>query len=321
VLVARHTLTPSKPDVSEYVNTIIQNRRESGEITTAAEEAQARAELTNEAIRRRFTAPAGGQAYFRFSGLDPGSESPVYVRAKPNMTNPDAQEIDDTCPGIWVFLQPRTDSDDTEMVIVGEMQQQLTAGAFQEVAVNPRVIDHNGMVHLFFQNLRRDTGIMFEVEDGIEVMQRVGGFAQNYYRSVIIIMANIILLSALSIMLGAMFSFPVASFCVGSVLFIGLLGPWVAEHALDLPRMPDMGGVQHVTYMLRNAIHVILRAILTILPQFGRFSPIDKVANGRLVSLGYTAQAYALLCFIQGGIAMLLAAYVYWRRELAKIIV
>ncbi len=325
VLVARHTVRPSIPgDVEDIVERELQRRKERGDLTSLAEEAEIRTQLTSEVKRRRTTAPAGGQVRFTFSGLDPHSNRTVFLRAKPHMTNPEAQNEDERCPGVWYFLYPTDDEAENEdqMAIIGEFQQTLTAGAFQELPISPEIIDPNGIVRVIFVNLRRDTGLTFNPADGIEIMQKTGGFAPNFYRSVLVIFAHIILLAALSIMLGAMFSFPVASFCVAAILVIGLLGPWVVEYAFEkgMPD-PDLSVFGYIGFTIKRFFSAVMRFILAVLPQFGRFSPIDKVSNGRLVSLSYTAKAFAVMCFLQGTVAMLLAFYAYWKRELAKVIV
>ncbi len=314
VLVARHTARPLQLDVSENVERTLKARRERGEITTDAEEAQLREELKARARRRQTTAPARGRTRFTFSGLEPGTENPAFLRVLPHLTNPDA----DLEPGVWRFVQGRrTEDGDLRWEEVGVFRQQLTPGSFQEISIDPRMIDRNGLLHFSYENPSPRTGVYFNPEGGIEVMQKVGGFATNYYRSVLVVLAHIVLLAAMSIMLGAVFSFPVASFCVASMLIIGLLGPWVAEHALAITH-PE--GLPVLSLFFRQGMYSVLRAILTVAPQFARFSPIELVANGRLVGLGYTARALAVMCFLQGGLAMLLASYLYRRRELAKII-
>ena len=319
VMVARHSISPSTPDVSDYVESRVEELRQRGELTTAGDVNRAKREAREEAIRRRTTAPSRGEARFTFSGLDPDLENPVYLRARPNKTNPDADHL---CPGLWVFVLPHhTESGETRYAVAGTVQQQLSPDAFQEIALPPEVIGPAGTVRVIYENQCDDTGVYFDLDDGIEVMQKVGGFRPNLYRSLLVVLAHIFLLSALSIMLGAVFSFPVASFCVGAVLVIGLLGPWAAEHALEVHEPFDATVLQFIGFQLKRAIFTGLRGILVIAPQFGRFSPIEHVANGRLVGLGYAARVAALMVFLQGGVIMLLATYFYWRRELARIIV
>ncbi len=312
VLVARHTVRARRPDVSEFVERGIEERRARGEITTAAEEQSARRELESRALRRHTTAPPWGQVGFVFYGLNPESDSPVYLRTKPDLTNPRGYLEG----GVWIFVRPRR-ADSRELPVT-VYEQQLTPESFQEISIDPRFIDPNGVLRFYYVNRSSDTGVQFDLDGGIEVMQRAGGFTANFYRAVLVVLAHIVLLAAMSIMLGAMFSFPVASFCVASVLVIGLLGPWVAENALVLPP-PE--AIDTLGLIIRQGIFSMLRGILTIAPQFGRFGPIESIANGRLMSWGYTANAVAVMCFLQGGVAMLLAAFFYWRRELARVIV
>ncbi len=311
VLVARHRVRPHRPDVSEFVERRIGEMRERGELQAGADESQIRREIESQALRRRTTASPRGSVNFVFYGLDAESNSPVYLRARPNLTNPDAYLES----GLWIFMRPRrADAGD---IPVTAYEQQLSPGSFQEISVDPRFIDPNGVLRFSYVNLSQETGVQFDLDGGIEIMQKVGGFSSNFYRAVLVVLAHIVLLAALSIMLGAMFSAPVASFCVASVLVVGLLGPWVAQHLAAPP--PE--AVSTLGLVLRQGMFSTLRGVLSVAPQFGRYSPIETVANGRLLGWRYTANAVAVMCFLQGGAAMLLAAFFYWRRELARVIV
>jgi hypothetical protein len=317
VLVARKAVTPSIPDVSDEVGRRMAQLREEDAFDSPAQEAQSRKQLREALIRQRMTAAPYGVLSFTLSGLDSIADSPLYLRFKPTLTNPDAPP---TVQGIWRFYLPVDNGATTQYRLAYERIGNWKGNSFQEISVPPGVIDDMGVVRVVYFNLEPNTGIQFDPTEGLEVLQRVDTFFPNYYRSVLIILCHIILLSALSLMAGAALSFPVASFTVGTIVIIGLIGPWVAENALQIKIPADAGSLELAQAYLKNAIFFVLRIILAVVPQFGRFSPIGDLVNGRAVGWDVVGRAAALMVFLKGFLALGLGAYFYWRRELARII-
>ncbi|MFP4175743.1 MAG: ABC transporter permease [Planctomycetota bacterium] len=325
VLVSRIARTPLIPDVSEGVEKEIERLREAGELERPAAE---RDEIRERMIKQRFTARSGGALMLTIPGLRRQEDIPVFLRFKPVTTDPDGPE---QVQGTWMFYraaeeQPEDgeedgEEDERQMEPVYRHGGNWVTGSYQEVEVPPGVISPQGLVHVAFWNFHPEAGVQFDPDGGVEIMQEVGGFFANYYRSVLVILCHIVVLAALALMAGAALSFPVASFTVGAVILVGLLGPWVAGTALEGSSIPaDAAGGAVVIGYLKMIVNTVLRGVLFILPQFGRYSPLSDLVNGRMVSWGFVGRAAAVLCFVKGGIAMLLGTYFYWKRELARII-
>ena len=184
--------------------------------------------------------------------------------------------------------------------------------AFQELSLPGAVpisetetmplVDPNGALYVAFVNSRPGT-VFFTPDGGLQLMQRTEGFLPNYYRSLVIVLCQIVLLAAISIMAGAALSLPVASLLVGAVFIAGLLAPWVVAPY----REPT-----HLTQALA--------ALCYCVPQFARFNPIGDLVNGRAVGWGYVGRAMAALVFCWGAVFMLLATLFYSKRELARMI-
>ena len=87
-----------------------------------------------------------------------------------------------------------------------------------------------------------------------------------------------------------------------------------------VPQGTEMGFGALVVAFLKQGLGYVLRAVFLIAPQFGRFSPLGDLVNGRLVRWGLLAEAGAMMVFLKPAAAMLLGIYFYYRRELARVI-
>lgn len=317
VLVARTSRRPVLPDVTDGVRQELEKLEERGELRNRAKQG---AQIAERLQKRSFTVQPGAALMLTIPGLRPGSDAPVYMRFKPARTNPEAPE---QVRGMWMFYMPRRseEGEGVEFAPAYRHTGKWVTDAYQEIEIPASVVTPMGTIQAAYWNFQQGTGVQFDPREGIECLQRVGGFFPNYYRSLLVILCHIVVLSALALMAGAALSFPVASFTVGAILLLGLLGPWVAGTALGAPQLPADASVgQMVLAALKAATTVGLKAIFFVLPQFGRFSPMGDLVNGRLVSWGLVSRAAAIMCFIKGGAAILLGMYFYWRRELARVI-
>jgi hypothetical protein len=151
----------------------------------------------------------------------------------------------------------------------------------------------------------------------VEVLQKEGEFLPNYYRAITIMMFHVALLAALGLMAGSLFSFPVASLVVVSLFIGGLIGPWFSQYI----RPNIYARLNARTEVLDSLWRGFGRVIISLMPNFGSFSPLGDLVNGKTVTMGNLAMAGAVLLFIKGGGALLIGMYFYSRRELARVIV
>jgi len=207
------------------------------------------------------------------------------------------------------------------MVPLGTVRRDWNAGSFQELRVPAQAVTPEGKLYLRYQNLERGSTVIFELGRGLEAMQEVGRFFPNFYRSVVVIMFHIILLAALGLMAGSMFSFPVASLLVTFIFFLGISAPWFDALWQTVPTAFTFEGNPALTYLLNRALNALMTGVLTVVPNVSTYSPIGDLVHGRLVSWAFVCRTGALMVAVKGGAVMLLATYAYYRRELARVIV
>ena len=332
VFTARTSVRPPRPEVEDRVEQEINELKNNGNLTQEfRNEQEARMQLSRRFMQQALSVPPGGVKAWTLSGLSPPSQTGarwVYLRFK--VFSPGTQE-GGTVDGAWTILQPRQQGEDNggkakqkgrrQMVPLGTVRRDWNAGSFQELRVPAQAVTPEGKLYLRYQNLERGSTVIFELGRGLEAMQEVGRFFPNFYRSVVVIMFHIILLAALGLMAGSMFSFPVASLLVTFIFFLGISAPWFDALWQTVPTAFTFEGNPALTYLLNRALNALMTGVLTVVPNVSTYSPIGDLVHGRLVSWAFVCRTGALMVAVKGGAVMLLATYAYYRRELARVIV
>jgi len=329
--VARRSRWPDLPDVSEAVEKEYERMRSEGTdpgLGVPSLAAKAKKDLRQTVLRRLMTIPPGGRKLLVVRGLTPGTQEPIYLRFKPTRTQRGRAGVQ----GVWTFYErvraPDEESAEGEQIKLAPLVERFgvwQSGGFQEIRLGTlggRLVDESGILYFSYLNLEPDTSVQFDPDGGIEVLQQVGGFLANYYRSLLIILCQIVLLAALALMAGSALSFPVASFLVVAIVIVGLVGPWVEGiHLGYLPTgNPEVTIGTEIAKWAKELRSFFVHGVLVVFPHFARYSPLGDLVNGRLVSWSLVGEAAAATCFLRGFAAMLLAAYIYRRRELARVI-
>ncbi len=317
VLVTRRRVEHSVPDFDEDVDRDIRELRERGElgarVTRELREREIRSRLRN----KHMSVKGMSGNMWKFDGLKPDPTLPIFLRFKPVRFEPQAPK---KVTGYWEVYHdvPLAEAEpggekQKPKLIYRHDRRTYVCGAFQEIALPGAVrlqdgdevlplAGHSGVLYVGFFNARPDP-VFFEPDGGLELMQRTEGFLPNYYRSLVIVLCQITLLAAISIMAGAALSLPVASLLVGAVFIAGLLAPWVVA-----------------PYREPGVVTQVLKALCYCVPHFARFNPIGDLVNGQAVGWGFVGRAMAALVFGWGAVSMFLATLFYSKRELARVI-
>jgi len=325
VFSSRRAIAAPLPDVTAAVEAEIQKLRAQGELGHPKAQAQKRRDLTNDFQRWQLTVAPNAAIGWHIYGLTPNTKEWLFVRFKLQSLN---LKSDRQLAGAWQFYWPGDPTKEGtggeaegHLRLVGQMTGYWAAWSYQEIQVPGNVVDPNGGVHVVYRNLQPDTSVAFYPEDNIQFLQRVEGFFPNYYRSLLVILCHVVLLSALALMASSALSFPVASLTVAGIFIAGLVAPWVSAQNTNLLIGETSSGAGFVAVRVYWLLKVAMHGIAAVVPNFTRYSPISNLVNGKLVSWYFVGQSATVLCFLQGTVVMLLAVYFYHRRELARVIV
>ena len=151
------------------------------------------------------------------------------------------------------------------------------------------------------------------------VMHRIGGFAGNFSRGLVIIFCWLALLAAIGLTTASFLSFPVAAFCTIGMLILGMstgtLKQIVEENGI-IQVDPNTGRVDQPGIINQIAVP-FAKTMLAALNLARGFSPIDNLSSGRAITWLELSQAFTQICLVLSGALALIGIAIFTRRELA----
>jgi ABC-type transport system involved in multi-copper enzyme maturation permease subunit len=311
VFVARGSFKPPKPDMREDIERLMAERLKNEQV----------AEMDRGELLKLVTAMVEAQYQLVLSGwvrrweidlssvADEVRDQPLYLRVKFYTAN----EIDpqDTYRTQWDIGPQQGPYRQREL-------QSFAAESFHEIKVNPGLLDADGILNVEVANLNEDA-ILFQFDDGFEVLYREGGFLLNYLRGVSILFFWLALLAAVGLAAASQLSFPVAAF-VSIALLVVSFSTGTMRTVVEQGTIRE---VDHETGLvgdpnLFDAVSVVgFKVMLSVVNVVRDFSPVEQLSGGRSITWGTVARAGGQIVFLMGGAFALVGITLLQRRELA----
>jgi hypothetical protein len=145
----------------------------------------------------------------------------------------------------------------------------------------------------------------------VALMYNVDTFENNFIRASVLMLCQLIYLSAASIFAGSLVSFPVA--CLLSFV----LGPFslARDFLIDAVKF-SVGGDPDIVMWLAHYVFIPFNMLL---PDFARTMPGDRLIDGMDISWAFVGDTALADVVIRASVAMLLACIIFYRRELARV--
>jgi hypothetical protein len=197
------------------------------------------------------------------------------------------------------------------------------ASTYHEFDIPPGLLNEKGELIVDCSN-RSETTLFFDLNKGLEVMYREGGFLMNLARCLAVLLCWLALLAAIGLASGSGLSFPVASFTAFTVLIIGLSSSLVTE----IVKEGIIGGPEHrhedgkevndFTPKLTDKIVVpLFKALILTVDVVRDFAPVEAVSTGRTLPWSTVISALLRIVVLASGVVVLAGIFLFNRRELA----
>jgi hypothetical protein len=247
-------------------------------------------------------------------GVNPAElkDKPLYLRTKfIAMSHNSTFEDTRTFPMFWE-VGPMDSPQSWRVVML------MTPNVFHEIEVPPNLLDENGHLQVRFMNNQNET-FYFDVNEGMEVLYRQGGFLANYLKGLMILFCWLALLAAIGLSASSFLSFPVASFFAVSVLILGLstgtMNQVIEEGGItgvdhETGKVEQRGVFDHISVFFFKELKNLTEVVLN-------FSPVELLSEGRAVTWWMVFKAVGQVVILVGGIFVALGVYCFSRRELA----
>lgn len=162
--------------------------------------------------------------------------------------------------------------------------------------------------------VRKHTAIM-QVIDGPVLLCEAAGFFNNFLRTMVMAIIQLIFLGALGSSVGAIFSTPVAVAVAVSYIVIGMVVP----AAIDAPLQNEEGKYIYNNVYERGA-HALARGVKMLVVSVDDLDCTSQLASGQLVEFSDIGGALLKVLLLRTGVITLLGIAVLNRRELGIVV-
>lgn len=162
--------------------------------------------------------------------------------------------------------------------------------------------------------VKKNTAVM-QVADGPVLLAQAASFFNNFLRTMIMALIQLIFLSALGCSVGAIFSTPVAVTVAVAYIVIGLVVP----AAVSAPLQNEDGSYMYKNVFERGA-HYMAQGVQMLVVTVDDLDCTSQLASGRLVEYSSIGAAFLKVLLIRTGLITLLGIWVLNRRELGLVV-
>lgn len=314
VWTARYAARPVVPEsLIQAVEREVDSRIETGEIRPTERE-QARMRRYGELLRQWRLIQPQQYGIFSFENLSPPEreDTVIQVRYKAIGTPLPPGELIDIG---WVFCEP-----DTGAPLHTPTTTRERSGDVHQFLVTAGRVIFDGRAELRVLNAYTPpatTSILFEGEDSLLLLYKVGSFEVNYVKALLLILMRLGLLSAVGLCFGVFVSFPVACLCA-SVFYVICLGMpfWMESIGANMQVvMPSIDPYGAWGPQVRAVLVSLLRVFF---PDFTYYDGTNHLVEGEFIT--YTLLGWAVLrTLIYGGLLLVAGWLVFRLREVASV--
>ncbi|MEE9403747.1 MAG: hypothetical protein V3V20_02535 [Algisphaera sp.] len=287
-----------------------------------------------EAVREWMTIPNRSAQTYRFSGLEGAAAvgPTVQLRFEPRA----AGQLNDNMVGLTLRINDRPFADARTSMPLARVRNSTWHVAY----IESQLIRDDGTLDVtIFNDAPGQPTVRFEPNGGLEVFYSVGGFGPNLIRSIAVVWVRLAFLAMLGLAAATFLSFPVACM-VCLLVFLAAVGSSYLDKSLSnyAAVYAQTDGVwAYATAAvgkffakvregeLFDAFKLVIRLIgetfTLAVPPMARYSPTPLLAGGRMVEWSLVGGAAWRIGVISTGVVGLFAAWVFHRREIARVTV
>ena len=176
------------------------------------------------------------------------------------------------------------------------------------MALTPDLISPEGTLRIAYVNHDPEGETQFfQTQDGPRLLLPVTSFTENYFRSVLVGVLQLLVLIGLSCAAAGQLSMPMAIFFVASYLLFGMFAQVMA--ATDY----FSGAADYIGYI----VGIVLMWFIIPMQEF---QVTHLVSGGELVEFSYIGKLFLAYFVIRALPLILLGIWLYWRREMGLVI-
>jgi hypothetical protein len=318
VLVARASVSPTIPDLTEEVDKRYRELKEAERLPEDWPASRIRQQIQKELIGTITTIPPGMGRGWKLEGPRPEKSRDfiMSVRFKlqasadlPAGTIMGRTLEKDTLLCGWGIGDPSKPSSFSQ-------EDFYPVRTFREFEIPVNCVADDGSIYLFFFNLDpRRVDATFDLPEGLQVLYRVGSFELNLFQVFLAVLIPITCLTSFGVCASTFLSLPVGSLIIVTLFVLSLSMGFVAEAFAATPEYVPAN--PPLDYEIRRAAVLTVDWMLFI----GDIDPVRKLIEGRIVGWPALWENFWKQVSIKSTVVLLIGVLVLRRRELAAVIV
>ncbi len=259
---------------------------------------------------------------WRFAGLPPDLQSPLYLRYRSYVgrVHHEGQRMTN---GVWAVRVPlRKEEKATEFqagktlgfqtfwTALTPQPESVRTGVFNEKTLRGewRLVAPDGTLEVAFQNMDpRGQKLFFQPADGPKILLKVASFGENYCRCVLVMFLELVILTGLACAAAAFLTMPTAIFVVISYLLFGSFASYMAETSFF------GGAADYLGYYVGKLV------LLVVIP-IQKFAVTEMVSQGELIEMSFIGGLILSYLVLRALPLFLFGIWMYRRREMGLVI-
>jgi len=320
VLVGRRVFMPKLPDIDKLAKKLLKKQQARAAELGLDFDAKKEFRACKIKVSSSFAEILPGQLRtWQYTNLPVDETRPLYIsyRFYVNKVDSSKQRL---AHGMWGYGQPKfieTKNEDGKPakkkfvgfdLLMDPSRRQFMAGAFNEITLSEGLISPKGEVRVNFVNTDRKKAPFFtQTADGPKLLLKVSTFGENYFRAVVVLSLQLIILAGLGCAAAAILSMPTAVFVVMSYLIFGSIATYVVDTTYF------SGAGDFIAYWVGKIL------LLGVIPM-QKFEVTNYVANGELIELTLMGKLFLQYFVLRALPFFVLGMWLYKRRELGLVI-
>lgn len=315
VLVGRRVFLPTKPDFAKMARQALQEKMKQTGALSREEQDKLFGELLQQIGAGYSELPAGQVKGWIFENLPDIGNEPLFLRYRPYLgkVSSEDQRVSHVQ---WIVMRPSGEAvlPSGEKVAANEWPQPLSeqpdqvfTGAFYEKTIPGewKVITPDNKVRVAVVNHDKFEGKhYYQPSDGPKLLLRICSFEGNYLRMVLVVMIQLLLLSALACAFGGFLTMPTAVFLVVSYLMLGSFSTLLTDQSFFVSSAWDQIGQN------------LAKLLLIIVIPLQAFDVTDLLSTGELIEYSLIWKLFLHYFILRGVPLFLFGIWMYRRREL-----
>ena len=309
ILVARAAVAPQTPELDRRARERLERERAAGTLPANTPVEEAFRAIRRDLVLQSLTVEAGTRRVWTFAlPFEPDPARDVFLQFRFVKSKLDVESI----AGFWTVGAPGA-------AAPAELSGGYRPDAVQSLRIPGAAAAGARTMTVAFENRDpRGATVLFDPDQGLQLLLYRGTFAGNYVRTLLAMFFQMAFLAAVGLSLGSLLSMPVASFVSVGFVFVIRLSSYVDRMAREESFFFDRSEKSFGAVLVEKFFHGFFTVLHAVMTPLEGPDTLDWLASGRLVSAAAVGRVFLADVVVYGGLLALLCAWLFRRRELGS---